>query len=257
MTSPYELAYPASGPAALPAPVARASVPQPWGFWGTLGWLLLAATAGLMASLGVVIVELIVKAALPNVNDGGFAAVASLAATLALLKVFGLAIRARGWRVRDYLALTTPRLRDILLGISCIALLLVALTVTQRMFDLDDGSESVEKTYEAARLAGMLPLLWIAVVIFAPVAEELVFRGFLHRGWAVSRLGASGTVVLTSLLWALLHQQYTWLGIVYIFCVGLTLGWLRERSGSTTTTIALHALTNLSVMIQLAAGLRI
>jgi membrane protease YdiL (CAAX protease family) len=123
--------------------------------------------------------------------------------------------------------------------------------------DLDDGSETVEKTYEAARLAGMLPLLWIAVLIIAPVAEELVFRAFLHRGWAASRLGASGTVVLTSLLWALLHQQYTWLGIVFVFCMGLTLGWLRERSGSTTTTIALHALTNLSVMILIAADLRI
>jgi hypothetical protein len=66
MTRPYELTYPASGPAALPAPAAGVSAAQPWGFWGTLGWLILAATAGLMASLGVVIVWLVVKTALPT-----------------------------------------------------------------------------------------------------------------------------------------------------------------------------------------------
>jgi membrane protease YdiL (CAAX protease family) len=257
MTSPYELTYPASGPAALPAPAAEATVPQPWGFWGTLGWLFLAATAGLLASLGVVIVWLIVKSALPNVSDGGFAVIALVATILATLKMFDLAIKARGWRARDYLALTTPRLRDILLGISCLALLTVAFMVMVRMFDLDNGSESMEKTYEAARAAGLLPLLWIAVVIIAPVTEELVFRGFLYRGWAASRLGAAGTVVLTALIWALLHRQYPWLGIAFVFCTGLTLGWLRERSGSTTTTIVLHALYNLCVTILITAELGI
>jgi membrane protease YdiL (CAAX protease family) len=32
-------------------------------------------------------------------------------------------------------------------------------------------------------------MLWLATVVVAPVSEELLFRGFLHRGWAPSWLG--------------------------------------------------------------------
>lgn len=92
----------------------------------------------------------------------------------------------------------------------------------------------------------MLPLLCLSVIIVAPITEELFFRGFLHRGWAPSWLGVSGTiVVLTSALWTTLHQQYNWLGILSILFMGLLFGWVRERSGTTTLTILLHALNNL------------
>src|SRR5215510_9482893 len=111
MTRLYELTEPVSGPSALSTPMTGPSVPQPWGFWGTLGFLLLAAAAGLIASLGVVIVWVLAKAVFPNLNDAVFAVIGSVAATLASLKVFDLAVKAREWRVRDYLAHTTPPAR--------------------------------------------------------------------------------------------------------------------------------------------------
>ena len=95
-------------------------------------------------------------------------------------------------------------------------------------------------------------MLWLATIIVAPVTEELLFRGFLHRGWAPSWLGVSGTIVLTSALWAALHQQYNWLGILCIFLMGLIFGWMRQRSGSTTLTIILHSLNNLFATILVA-----
>ena len=80
-------------------------------------------------------------------------------------------------------------------------------------------SKHVEATYRAAKAAGALPLLWFSVVVVAPVTEELFFRGFLHCGWAPSWLGVSGTIVLTSALWAVLHHQYNAFGILIIFVV--------------------------------------
>src|SRR5260370_238343 len=88
---------------------------------------------------------------------------------------------------------------------------LVALA--QGLLGIDAGSKAVAAAYRAAKLAGMLAALWLAVVIAAPVSEELLFRGFLHRGWAPSWLGIAGTIILTSALWAALHQQYNWFGI--------------------------------------------
>ena len=57
------------------------------------------------------------------------------------------------------------------------------------LLGIEGGSKYVEATYRAAKLAGVLPLLWLSMVVVAPVTEELLFRGFLHRGWAPSWLG--------------------------------------------------------------------
>jgi membrane protease YdiL (CAAX protease family) len=71
-----------------------------------------------------------------------------------------------------------------------------------------------------------------------------VFRGFLFRGWAASPLGAPGTIILTSLVFAVAHTQYDWFGAFQTFCMGALFGALRWRSGSTTLTIMLHVAIN-------------
>jgi membrane protease YdiL (CAAX protease family) len=120
------------------------------------------------------------------------------------------------------------------------------------LLGIDAGSKSVIASYQAMKLAGTLPMLWLIAVIVAPVTEELLFRGFLHRGWAPSRLGIFGTIILTSALWAAMHQQYDLPGILCVFSIGLLLGWIRQRSESTTLTILLHALNNTIAMVLIA-----
>jgi membrane protease YdiL (CAAX protease family) len=83
--------------------------------------------------------------------------------------------------------------------------------------------------------------LWIDVVVAAPLGEEIVFRGFLYRGWARSPRAVVPAVAVIS---ALLHVHYDWFSILEIFLVGLVLGWARWRSGSTILTFALHAFNN-------------
>ena len=60
------------------------------------------------------------------------------------------------------------------------------------------------------------------------------------------------TIVVISLAWALLHMQYDWLGMAQIFAAGLTLGWFRWASGSTTLTIIMHVLINFEAMLETA-----
>ena len=52
-------------------------------------------------------------------------------------------------------------------------------------------------------------------------------------------------IVVISVLWAALHIQYDWAGMLQIFVIGLFLGFVRWRSGSTLLTFVLHALFNL------------
>jgi membrane protease YdiL (CAAX protease family) len=98
--------------------------------------------------------------------------------------------------------------------------------------------------YRNARDGGALLLMWIAFVIAAPLGEEILFRGFLVRGWASKARDVVPGTIMISAIWALLHSQYDWYGILQIFILGLLIGWIRWRSGSTLLTIALHAVIN-------------
>jgi CAAX protease family protein len=88
-------------------------------------------------------------------------------------------------------------------------------------------------------------LLFVWAVIVAPLTEELIFRGFLYRGLAASRLGVPGAIVVTSVLWAAAHTDRTWLGHIAVLPAGIALGWLRWQSDATMPGISVHALYNM------------
>jgi len=78
------------------------------------------------------------------------------------------------------------------------------------------------------------------VVVAAAVAEELLFRGFL-QGSLENRYGRWRGIILTSLLFALLHDPWRF---VPIFFIGGFLGYLVSRSGSVYYGMIAHAVTN-------------
>lgn len=93
-------------------------------------------------------------------------------------------------------------------------------------------------------------LLWIALIVAAPVLEELFFRGFVISGLRRTVLGTSGAILLSSVAWAALHIQYDLYGIATIIVFGIILGVTRIKTGSVLLTIALHALMNLIATIE-------
>ncbi len=175
----------------------------------------------------------------------GAALVLSAPVVVALCLLF---VRLRkGPGVKDYLGLSWPGARTSVawtLGLLCLVggsdLLTVAL-----------GRPVVpEVMVELYRNAGVKPLIWVGMILAAPVAEELFFRGFLFRGWRESRLGGLGTIVFTSALWAVIHLQYDFFGIAMIFFFGLILGTVRLQTGSVLLCIILHAIMNFIATIE-------
>ena len=87
-----------------------------------------------------------------------------------------------------------------------------------------------------AALAGVMgPGLMLLLGLSAGIGEEITLRGALQP-----KLG----IGLTSLLFAALHVQYSWYGMLSILVFGLILGVIRRRS-STTAAILVHALYDL------------
>ncbi len=93
-------------------------------------------------------------------------------------------------------------------------------------------------------------LLWIAIVIAAPIFEELFFRGFIITGLSKTFMGPIGAIVISSLIWAAIHVQYDLYLIFTIFIFGLALGFIRLKTNSVLLTIGLHIFMNLISMIQ-------
>jgi uncharacterized protein len=253
MRSPH-VPRPPAGAAAGPLP--------PLGAWATAAWGLIVMLAWTAAEAVVLIAFLVRWFALnPGAeldidkiaHSGYLVSVAAIVSAAVQCGVVTLAIRRTRWPVADYLGLVRrPHVREVVFCLASIALILVASDLLSWLIGRELLPPFMVRIYEDARNAGAMALLLIAVVVAAPIGEEIVFRGFLYRGWVGSRLGVAGTIVLTAAIWAGIHVQYDWLGMTQIFCLGLLFGWVRWRSGSTALTMLMHAATNVAATVETA-----
>ncbi len=232
---------------------------DPWKFWATLGWTVAALAAWVAVQFAVFFGILFYV----NIGDGASSAdiekLASHAVTIssvailaapAEIGVIALAIRFARSRFTDYLALVRPSRAYVLIGLACLVVLLPLGDLSTWMSGRGIVPPFVIEAYRSARDSGTIWLLAIALVIAAPLTEEIVFRGFMYRGLAASPVGDAGAILIPSAIWASMHVQYELFFIVQIFLLGVVFGALRWKSGSTLLTILLHAIVNLTSLLQ-------
>jgi membrane protease YdiL (CAAX protease family) len=86
------------------------------------------------------------------------------------------------------------------------------------------------------------PIWFILVgVIFAPIVEELFFRGFLFQGFR-QKYGWVGGALLSSAIFGLAHLDPV--ALIPTFILGLLLAYMYHRSNSVWPGIILHILVN-------------
>lgn len=225
---------------------------KPWGRLSTFGLGVGAMLAGQFVSLAVLTWWYgRSPAQMPDFGGDGVAVtliiLVSTPVEIALLMLWA---RRRGADVAGYLGLVMPRRSDVVFGVlSVVALIIIANTVSW-LFGRDLVTPFQNDIYRSAAASGALALLWFAVVVVAPAGEEILFRGFLFRGWLRSPRDAWPVIVITALLFALLHVQYDWFVMSQVFVFGLLLGFMRWATGSTLLTMLLHALINFEGMLE-------
>jgi membrane protease YdiL (CAAX protease family) len=150
--------------------------------------------------------------------------------------------------LRDYLALRWPSWRQLGLGVGVLAFTLFCAGLAADLTG-QQTPDFIGDTFNSARAAGLLPLLIFSFVFLAPLQEEVLFRGFLYRGFAPA-LGMWPAIILISAMWAVTHVQYQWFFVGEIFMLGLAFGWLRAKSGSLLLTFLLHATVNATAILE-------
>jgi len=84
----------------------------------------------------------------------------------------------------------------------------------------------------------------VYMLAFVALGEELLFRGLLQRD-LIKALGLKQGIILTSLLFAVMHL--TWRSIpelIFVFFVGLLLGYVYHKTKSLTAPIVMHGIGN-------------
>jgi membrane protease YdiL (CAAX protease family) len=215
-------------------------VPKIWGFAET-------AFVGLIAYGTYGLVGAFAREAIPDVTAKlppvPLAALAATFGALAAITVLWIAIRMANSEFADYLALNWPS-RDQLVG----ALMITAALLGAASILVDTGAEveaTAFKPYLGLNGAGALLILLIRGCLVAPIMEELVFRGFMFRGWSQSFLGPLWAIVFISAIWAMLHTQYDWSTRSFLFLEGIALGYFRWRSNSTWLVVMVHSAKNI------------
>jgi uncharacterized protein len=236
------------------------SASQQWGLWATIAWGVLIAIfftivqsivtfAGIAASNTLaddVSEQQIVEAA----SSGTIISLATVATgILGTAIIAGIVKLKRGAVLADYLALRPVPIRSLL---TWLAILMVYIAVADTLTSFIDRDVVPEFMRDAYASASPLWLLWIALVVGAPLFEETFFRGFLFKGLASSRLGITGAIVITAAAWALIHLQYEAYEMAVIFVMGLLLGLARARTGSLFVPLAAHGLANLIATVETA-----
>ncbi len=234
---------------------------KPVGLWATLGFsaIILGFYAALQILVATVFVS-IAKAETPDLNLETYArSLSSNGFCIAIMAVVsGLVCTPltllftklhRNISVKNYLGFKEPLKREWVQWLLILAAFLF----------LSDGAslllhQPIVPPFmaDAYQTASSLPALLFAIVVAAPIFEEVFFRGFLFQGIRYSRLGPIGAIGISSLVWAVIHFQYDLYGMTTVFALGLLFGIARLRTDSIHLLMVMHSVVGLVASLETA-----
>jgi uncharacterized protein len=232
--------------------------PQVWKGWPTIG---LGAAIFIIYSIVQAIILLIVHIFTTGVgtefnvqqftesltNDGLALAISTIVSALVGILLIIVFIKARrGLSITEYLGFKPISRKTILIAVSIPIVLTVLFELLANFFI---GDQSGGFMVDAYKNTSFPALFWIAMVVFAPAFEEALFRGFLFIGLKESRVGSIGAIIITAMIWAVLHIQYDPTIMVVIFALGIVMGVVRLKTGSIKSTFLIHVTWNLLAMV--------
>ena len=160
----------------------------------------------------------------------------------------------KSWRARcEQIGLRgLPTWTDIglaLVGFIVYALVASVLIGIFENFPWFDSEQEQDVGFGPVLGGGDLLIAFLTLVVVAPIAEEIIFRGWLYGKLrqrfslvVVNGVGMALSILLVSLLFGIVHLQ--WNVGVNVFAMSLVLCGMREITGTIHSGILLHMLKN-------------
>ena len=165
-----------------------------------------------------------------------------------MLKFAAIKLR-RGCKAASYLGLRRVRWQRALPWVS-----LGVVASLLGIWSRDTGPDTNGNVYLLAQNCFLLYV--VAFVLLVPFFEECTFRGFLLTGFRSTRLGDTAGIAIVAALWAAMHFNSTWLGLIALFTLGCVLGAMRRATQSILPGFCVHAFSNaVSLSIEVLRGL--
>ena len=129
--------------------------------------------------------------------------------------------------------------------------------VATNVMHLDTGSNTNNS------LSGLeIPVLFIATVFLVPLIEEVIYRGVVMD--TLQRFGATAlvSILIQGAVFAAGHfvetplTAFTGVQFFILLVIGLTLGWLRDKTNSIGTTYIAHAVYNVITLVTILGLIR-
>jgi membrane protease YdiL (CAAX protease family) len=145
-----------------------------------------------------------------------------------------------------------PVLKDVWrAAVGYVLFFIFLIIITNLATSVSPGLNNEQQDVGFNQLSGSLDrsLAFIALVIFPPFGEEILFRGYLFSGLRkVARFWPA--LLITSLLFAAPHHLEAdsgllWSGALDTFVLSVVLCFLREKTGALYAGILIHMLNNL------------
>jgi membrane protease YdiL (CAAX protease family) len=232
---------------------------KPWGLWATLGFsaIIFAIFSALQIAVATAFFsfakaqhpELDLEAYAKGLSSNGFCiAMMVIVSGLICTPLMLLLIKLRkNISVKKYIGFKEPLKREWTQWLLILAALLFLSDGISYLLHQPIVPPFMVGVYKTA---SSLPALLFAIIVVAPIFEEIFFRGFLFQGIRYSRLGPIGALGITSLLWAAIHLQYDIYGIMTIFALGLLFGIARLKTDSIHLSMIMHSLASLAATME-------
>ena len=235
--------------------------PNPWGLWATLG--VSAIIFAIFSIIQILVATVFVSLAKANhpeldlevyaksLSSNGFCiAIMAIVSGVMCTPLTLLFTKLRkNISVKNYIGFREPLKRE---WVQWILILAAFLFLSDGMSLLLHQPIIPPFMVDAYHTASYLPALLFAIVVVAPIFEEVFFRGFLFQGIRYSRLGPIGAIGITSLFWAVIHLQYDIYGIATVFAIGLLFGIARLKTDSIHLLMVMHSLVGLAATLETA-----
>ncbi|MDX1765677.1 MAG: CPBP family intramembrane glutamic endopeptidase [Candidatus Saccharimonadales bacterium] len=214
----------------------------PWGIGSTvlmalLIYLLPQVIIGLSLTEGV-------REELVNGDNTGLNFAVLLAGESITLAVLYKVLSNKGKRLKD-IFVNRPRLKDLAMSIPAFGIYVLAtiLALSVATFFINETTLEEEQVtgFEAAASNLEQFLVFIGLVLVVPFIEELLFRGFVFKGF-LSRMPWIWAAIFSSALFGLAHLQIN--VAIDTFALGMVAAWLVYRTRNIWPAILLHAAKN-------------